>query len=388
MGNRENIKHATKGKKAMKIAMLFPYAPSYREGIYRLMDKKLDVDWYFAGNAIRNLRLLDYSVLRSCNLSMKEKHIFSSTLTRYKGIGKLPLKQYDIIIIAGVIRCVSEWMILLKYGRKKNGPKVYCWTHGWYGKETKLQKIIKKIFFSHVDGFLLYGDYAKSLMIKEGFNPNRLYVIKNSLDYDKQLKLRNSISESSIYSSHFKNKLHNIIFIGRLTPVKKLSLIIEAVKILAQKGYYLNLTFVGDGEEKENLQILVKKYGLEDRVWFYGESFDEKANANLIYNSDLCVAPGNVGLTAIHCLMFGCPVITHNELEWQMPEFEAIKEGETGAFFKKDDIASLANCILTWFEAHQGQRDVTRNLCYEEIDHFWNPRYQLCVIDKVLKNIL
>ena len=50
---------------AKKIAMLFPYAPSYREAIYKLMDKELDVDWFFCGNAKRNLKLFDYSLLLS-----------------------------------------------------------------------------------------------------------------------------------------------------------------------------------------------------------------------------------------------------------------------------------------------------------------------------------
>ena len=48
---------------AKKIAMLFPYTPSYREAIYKLMDKELDVDWFFCGNAKRNLKMFDYSLL-------------------------------------------------------------------------------------------------------------------------------------------------------------------------------------------------------------------------------------------------------------------------------------------------------------------------------------
>lgn len=41
----------------MKIAMVFPYAPSYREPIYQLMDKSFDIDWYFCGNATRNMKI-------------------------------------------------------------------------------------------------------------------------------------------------------------------------------------------------------------------------------------------------------------------------------------------------------------------------------------------
>lgn len=58
-------------------------------------------------------------------------------------------------------------------------------------------------------------------------------------------------------------------------------------------------------------------------------------NAELIYNADLCVAPGNIGLTAMHAMMFGCPCISHNDFSWQMPEFEAIVPYKTGNFLKE-----------------------------------------------------
>ena len=175
-----------------RIAMLFPYTPSYREAIYKLMDQELDVDWFFCGDAKRNLKMFDYSLLRNCNLSMKEKKIFGPVVY-YKGIKDLNLQQYDVIICAGVIRSISEWWLLQKWGKGMKKPRIYLWTHGWYGKENYIQKVIKKFFFRKVDGFFLYGDYARKEMLKEGFDAKRLHVIKNSLDYDKQMELRKSI---------------------------------------------------------------------------------------------------------------------------------------------------------------------------------------------------
>lgn len=62
----------------------------------------------------------------------------------------------------------------------------------------------QKVFFRKVDGFFLYGDYARNEMIKEGFDASKLHVIKNSLDYDKQLEIRNNIVASNVYKEHFK----------------------------------------------------------------------------------------------------------------------------------------------------------------------------------------
>ena len=366
----------------MKIAMIFPYAPSYREGIYRLMDKELKIDWFFCGNAKRNLKLLDNSLLKNCDLTMQEKSI--GAITYYKGIKKIKLHQYDAIICAGVIRSLSEWWLLQKWGRKINDVKIYVWTHGWYGKESLLQKIIKKLFFRKVDGFLLYGDYARNKMIQEGFDEKKLYVIKNSLDYDKQILLRKKMMASDLYHRHFNNDRPTIVFIGRLTPVKKLDVLIKAVNLLKHQGEQYNLVFIGDGEMRNTLELEVEKYELKDHVWFYGSCYDEKVNAELIYNADLCVAPGNIGLTAIHSLMFGCPAVSHNDYKWQMPEFESIIEGKTGTFFKRDDESHLAISISQWFRLHKNSRDEVRQLCYTEIDEHWNPYYQINLIKRVL----
>ena len=90
---------------AKKIAMLFPYAPSYREAIYKLMDKELDVDWFFCGDAKRNLKLFDYSLLKHCDLSMEEKKVLG-TVVYYKGIKKLNLQRYEVYLSGGSFR---EW---------------------------------------------------------------------------------------------------------------------------------------------------------------------------------------------------------------------------------------------------------------------------------------
>lgn len=65
-------------------------------------------------------------------------------------------------------------------------------------------------------GLLLYSEYAQKLLLKEGFQKERMTVIANSLDYDNQLRLRKSLIRTSIYSKHFGNDYPVVLFIGRL----------------------------------------------------------------------------------------------------------------------------------------------------------------------------
>lgn len=369
----------------IKIAMLFPYAPAYRELIYRKMDEVFDVDWFFCGNAKRPLKLLDYSILRNVNLTMSEKTIIGP-LHYYQGVKKLQLEKYDAIIAAPVTRCLSMWWLVRKFGRKtsKKCPKVFFWTHGWYGHENFLESFLKKIMLRKTDGFLLYNNRAKQLMVKEGFEESRLFVIYNSLNYDEQLLLRESLSASDLYQNHFGNNAKNIVFIGRLTKEKRFDLLIDAVAELKENGMEVNVTFIGDGEDRSTMEQRVKELGIENQVWFYGACYDERTNAELIYNADLCVSPGNIGLTAIHVLMFGCPAITCDDYLHQGPEFEAIHEGITGGFFIAGDVESLANSISQWFKVHGNDREQIRRNCFHEIDNYWTPQYQIEVLHKAL----
>ena len=52
--------------------------------------------------------------------------------------------------------------------------------------------------------------------------------------------------------------------------------------------------------------------------------YNEEANAELLYNASVCVCPAEVGLTAIHSLLFGTPVVSNDNFDEQMPEFESI----------------------------------------------------------------
>lgn len=361
-----------------KLCMIQMTAPRYREAIFRAIDNEYDCDWYF-GETKTDIKEMDLSLLKNTFYYKR----FGSTSRFYWKRGVLKLlfkKEYKAFFALSESRCLTDYIFfgLSRLFKKK----VYVWTHGWYGKETKLEAALKKWQFNHVDGIFVYSNYARELMIKEGISAEKIFTIHNSLHYDQQKALRESITPSNIYKDHFGNDNPTIIFIGRLTKVKKLDMVIYALAKLKAKDENYNLVFVGDGVEKHNLENKVAEMDLQQNVWFYGACYDEKQNAELIYNADLCVSPGNVGLTAMHALVFGCPVITHNCFKWQMPEFEAIQAGVTGDFFEMDNVDALSDCISCWFAVKASCREVVRKKCFNEIDTLWNPYFQIEVIKK------
>lgn len=365
----------------MKLCIIYNYAQHYRTNIFTLIDKEFNVDFIF-GDSMSDVKKMDYSLLHGNVTETHTKYFGGGWYWQPMVITQL-FKDYDHFILLGETRAISTWIFCLLARLLKPKKKVYFWSHAWYGKETKLEKIVKKVLFSLPNGGVFcYGNYARELMIKEGFNSNKLYTIHNSLAYDKQIELRKQLKVTSVYKDYFGNDNKNLFFVGRLSSVKKLDQILKAMAICRDRGIQYNLTFIGGGEKLLELKILAKQLDIENQVWFYGPCYDEEELSSLIYNADLCVAPGNIGLTAMHSMVFGTPCITHCDFSYQMPEFEAIKEGKTGTFFDRDNINDLADKIDNWFVNNNNNRETVRKSCMQEIDNEWNPYYQLKIIKK------
>ena len=366
----------------MKTFYLDNVASHYRKAVFLLMDQTFDIDYLF-GASLGDIKQMDTSLLKGKVEKTKTKRVIGRWYWQPGLVGKL-FKPYNCYLLIGETRALSTWLFCLLatlFGKRK---RVFFWTHGWYGKETGLEKLLKKIYFRLAGGgVFLYGNYARELMIKEGFKPEKLYVIHNSLDYFQQLALRSKCERSSIYKDHFGNGNPVLVMIGRLNIRKHLDMLFNAVAKLKEESLVYNIVLIGDGEDKGKLMELSKELGITEQVWFYGACYDEATNANLIYNADLCVVPGDVGLTAIHSMMFGTPVLTHNHFPFQGPEFEAVHKGITGDFYEYGSVDSLADSIKSWF-ANNNERDAVREACYNEIDTQWTPEFQIEVLNNHL----
>jgi glycosyltransferase involved in cell wall biosynthesis len=374
-----------------RTAIINNYAVHYRLPLLAALSKNINIEYYFFASSREKQGIKSISPAEFEENNIKYKEI--NTIYFYgldiwqNGVIKIAFKkEYNHYIFNGDMYCLSTWlgaMIL-----RVSGIKVTFWGHGLYGNEGWLKKKIRLLFYKIPNSHLLYSNRAKEMLIKEDMNSQDLYVVYNSLDYELQKRIFNSLKKNYLIEKKnkiFRNNNYTILFIGRITKEKRLDLLINALKILKDNGIVYNLLVIGDGPDIKNIKINVLKYGLND-VEFWGPCYNEKIIGELIGLADLTVSPGNIGLTAVHSLSYGTPVITHDDLTNQMPEVEIIEDGITGSFFDRGNVDSLSSSIHKWFEKNPDS-NLNRRRCRVKIDKYYNPNYQITVFNDLVLGI-
>lgn len=367
-----------------KYCLIYNFPQHYRTSTFKMMDKELGFKFYFGDSMIftSDVKEMDVSELSGFVRRVKNIRILFNKFIWQKNVVGLIFKDYQHFILYGEPYFLSNWVIMLL--AKLLGKKTYLWMHGIMGKLTWREKLIRYPFYYLSDKMLLYSDYSKQLMIDIGFNPNKMVPIYNSLNYEKQIIVRQKLEKSNIYKNKFKNDLPTLIYIGRIQKAKKLNLLFDSMCILKLKGTYCNLVIVGNDNENVNLESYAFENNLLANLWFYGPCYEEEKIGELIYNAEVCVSPGNVGLTAMHSFVYGTPLITHSNFEKQGPEFEVIIPGENGDFFEDGNAEDLSEKISHWIDLDYQKRENVRISTYKIIDERYNPYYQI----KVLKSVL
>ena len=376
----------------IKVLVAYHYFAHYRLPILQELSVDKEVAYTFISGTTTDTDIKVITPVVMAENQIHWKKVLNIWLLKRKVLWQVGLiweciaGDYDVVIFLGSPYFLSTWFAILL--SRLFGKTTFLWMHGILrqGKSD----ILKIIFYKLANALLLYSHSVKPDLQKHGISDEKLFTVYNSLDYRMQLSLRNQLQPQILSNKKRELFIHPenpvIVFIGRLIPKKKLNELIIACERLHQNGLPVSLLIIGEGIEKERLVLLARHKQLQEYVVFFGESYDEKVLATLIALADVCVSPGNVGLTCIHALTYGTPVITHDNPQEQMPEFEAISEGETGMFFHQGSIDSLVDTIAQWLNINRNHREAIRNRCYQIIDEYYNPIFQAQAIkDAILQ---
>ncbi len=129
---------------------------------------------------------------------------------------------------------------------------------------------------------------------------------------------------------------------GRLAPEKGFDLLIDAFAELSQRHPDWDLAIVGEGAERQRLELQISQKGLERRVLlpgWAGNMADWYKRAQLYVMSSRFEGFGN---TLAEAMMYGVPVIS---FDCETGPRNIIRDGKDGFLVPKEDTLALASAL-------------------------------------------
>jgi glycosyltransferase involved in cell wall biosynthesis len=194
------------------------------------------------------------------------------------------------------------------------------------------------------------------------------------MDTEKQIRARSGTTAADLATHAESQGLTGkriVTFLGRLIAEKKTRVFIDAVAKAADQDTSIVGVIIGDGPERESLVQYVRDKGLEDRIRFTGELYDEPTIAKYLMSSTAMLLPASAGLAIQHAAVYGVPVILGDVAYSHGPEQEIVQEGKTGLWCPDGDVNAFAEAILRLTQ-NPAYRDSLSANVMREIDEKYN----------------
>lgn len=232
---------------------------------------------------------------------------------------------------------------IAKHIRKKKPCKVVLVTHAPFPEgnvtRTKMASIIVNLYDKTVGRWTL-NKFDKILAISHWEIP---HLVKIGAEKERIVYIPNGIPQE-FFSQKKAREENKIVFLGRISPKKKLDTLVRAIPLLKDKK--IKIEIIGPEEQPyaQEIHSLVKKLKVENRISFAGPVYELKEKIKKIDSAKVFVLPSRVeGMpqSLIDAMARGKIVIGSNSEAIR----DLIKDGENGYLFEFDNPKSLANTI-------------------------------------------
>ncbi|MEM8872747.1 MAG: glycosyltransferase family 4 protein [Planctomycetota bacterium] len=319
----------------IKTILCQPALAKYRIPVFRALAERdgIDLDvWY---SAVRGLSNVEPDGFRGRPVSTWR-------------LPKLPLRwepanwaaagsNADVIVMSWN---ANDLALKPALGRaRRHGVGTVLWGHGYSKRETPFRKRRRDALGKRADAVVLYDRATADKLIADGYDAGRVFVAANTLDGAPMEAARAAVDDggTSVRAEHELGDAPVLLFVSRVSPKSRLDLLLQALTELPAA----KLLVVGGGDAMP-LRAEADRLGVGDRVVWVGPVYDERRLAHYFAAADVFVYPAMIGLSLIHAMSYGLPVVTAAAVERQNPEIIALVEGETGLTYRDGDAGDLA----------------------------------------------
>ena len=320
-----------------KLIILQTASPDYRKKVFQTIKDDLG-DYFdlFSGDEFFEASIkTDYSInfikQVNNNFLLNRKLLFQTRMWQ-------ETMDCQVLVLEMNPRIISNWILLLL--RNISNKKTILWGHAWPREGEKAKSdMVRNLMRELADEIVVYTKTQAIELQKK--MPNKKITSASNAVFNKNEMQVSKVDEDVV---------NNIIYVGRLTELKKTLILTKAfIKIIDKLPNSANLLIIGDGKEKLKIKRLVLENKLQNRIKVLGHIGDYQKLKDLYSKCLFSVSPGYVGLSITQSFGFGVPMLISKN-ENHSPEIEVVDINTNAIFFKTDNISDLSLKILEFYE--------------------------------------
>lgn len=249
-------------------------------------------------------------------------------------------REHQFVVHFGDFKYLTLYYSLI--ARLIFGTKVFVHGQGGYKKDSLGKLIAYSALVFLANGYIAYNEYAANSLKQclPRFLRSKVSYVNNSL-YLKPVEAIN------------KSPNLEIAYIGRLREGSHVEMLAQACKAAS-----LRLNVVGMASPEEQQRLLQ----IHHDIIFHGALFDEEQIKNALKDCLAGAYAGDAGLSVVHYMALGLPVVVHSDIQRHMgPEPAYVINGVNGVLFQRGNVEALTKCFEKLRFDYKTRNDIASN---------------------------
>lgn len=287
---------------------------------------------------------------------MKTTHLLGSKALVYPAqFWSATRRDCDVLILTWTPR----YVLLLPsiFRARLAGVGMVLWGHGLSKSDRPFWKRARDFLARRADCLLFYDGYTAQRYLDDGWPRERISVAPNAIDHAaidtaREAWLSDPERLAEFRRSHGLEGQQTVLFVSRLLPANRVDLLLEAAVGLRERIPNVRIVIIGNGDtERQSLQQRAVELGVDDVMIFERGLYNEEELAPWFLSADVFCYPENIGLSILHALWYGTPVVTSDRRECHNPEIVYHEPGRNGECYRHGDVASLTETLAGLLES-------------------------------------
>lgn len=250
-----------------------------------------------------------------------------------------------------------------------NARRISLFHEAWFYYLSEMNFVSRGVIRHEISKIVSESD---SLVATSSATQNSLI---NNYNAKRVNMIPNGIDIGNIDCTPRREARFDIIYLGRLASIKHVDHIIKTAGILTHELPDIQIAIVGDGEERQKLETMVRDLDLSKNVLMYGK-VNERDKYELLKSSRIFVLPSEregFSISTLEAMCCGAvPIVAEPKYSEVFGASDFVENRTTGLYYRYGNTLELRDRIISLMKDEAFYNSLRKNMINKAKEYDWN----------------